>query len=169
MYDSNTPHLETLPGKWGDGKTLHRFQRLLVLRCIRLDFVVPGTQEYVVAEMGRKFVEPPSFSAEISFAESSAFTPLVFILSKGQDISGIVDDFAKKMGFDPMQGRLSSISLGQGQGSKAVQLLKKAKDEGTWVLLHNCHLMSYPHTKMNHFTNQNPKKLPHLTKWHLLP
>lgn len=142
MYDSNSPHEETLPGKWGDGVTLHRFQRLLVLKCIRLDFLVPATQAYVVAEMGQKFVEPPAFSAEISFADSAAYVPLVFILSKGQDITSIVDDFAKKMGFDPLQGRLNSISLGQGQDSKAVQLMKKAKDEGTWVLLHNCHLMS---------------------------
>jgi dynein heavy chain len=142
MYESNEPHLEILPGKWGEDGTLTGFQKLLVLRCVRLDFVVPGTQKYVVAEMGQKFVEPPAFSAEISFAGSAPYVPLVFILSKGQDVSSIVDAFAKKMGFDPLQGRLSSISLGQGQDTKAVQLIKVAKDEGTWVFLHNCHLMS---------------------------
>ena len=142
MQDSNTPHQEKLPGKWGEEGVLTIFQRLLILRCIRIDFLVPGTQQYVVLEMGQKFVEPPAFSLEVSFAESAAHKPLVFILSKGADISAAVDDFARKMGFDPMAGRLKSISLGQGQDTKAVALLKIAKDEGTWVLLHNCHLMS---------------------------
>eukprot|EP01051_Picozoa_sp_SAG22_P003762 SAG22_NODE_187_length_15860_cov_44.770446_20_plen_149_part_00 len=61
MQDSNTPHLETLPGKWGEDGVLTSFQRLLILRCIRIDFLVPGTQLYVVEQMGQKFVEPPAF------------------------------------------------------------------------------------------------------------
>ena len=145
MYDSNEPHTETLPGWWGDqtdGKdNLSLFQKLLVLRCVRVDFVVPATQNYVVVEMGQKFVEPPGFSLEVSFQDSTCYKPMIFILTIGQDISASVDEFATKMGFDPLQGRLQSISLGQGQDIKAVEMIRVAKDEGTWVLLHNCHLL----------------------------
>jgi dynein heavy chain len=35
---------------------------------------------------------------------------------------------------------MSVISLGQGQGAKAEKLIKKAKVDGNWVLLTNCHL-----------------------------
>jgi dynein heavy chain len=35
---------------------------------------------------------------------------------------------------------LETISLGQGQGKKAQALIERAKIEGTWVLLNNCHL-----------------------------
>ena len=141
MYESNAPHEETLPGKWGEEGVLSRFQRLLILRCVRVDFVVPAVQDYVRIEMGKKFVEPPAFSLDISFADSLAFKPMIFILTIGQDISLAVDEFAAKMGFDPLQGRLQSISLGQGQDIKAIEMIRVAKDAGTWVLLHNCHLL----------------------------
>lgn len=35
---------------------------------------------------------------------------------------------------------LSVISLGQGQGKKAEKLITRAKSDGSWVLLTNCHL-----------------------------
>ncbi len=35
---------------------------------------------------------------------------------------------------------LETISLGQGQGKKAAILIERAKNDGAWVLLSNCHL-----------------------------
>lgn len=46
-------------------------------------------------------------------------------------------NFAKTKGvFETLKG----ISLGQGQGVVALELIRKAKIEGNWVLLQNCHL-----------------------------
>lgn len=36
--------------------------------------------------------------------------------------------------------QLAVISLGQGQGPKATKLINRAKADGSWVLLTNCHL-----------------------------
>jgi dynein heavy chain len=38
--------------------------------------------------------------------------------------------------------RLFPISLGQGQGKKAVKLMAEATKAGDWVMLQNCHLAS---------------------------
>ena len=39
-----------------------------------------------------------------------------------------------------MEKRTESISLGQGQGPKAQDLVKNGELKGTWILLQNCHL-----------------------------
>ena len=45
--------------------------------------------------------------------------------------------FAEQRG---VAGQVTFISLGQGQGVKAVQLIQRALKEGQWVVLQNCHL-----------------------------
>lgn len=61
VQDSHNPHLAMLPEEWGgggyDGK-LGVFQRLLVLRALRPDKLVPGIVSYVIDIMGKEYVEP---------------------------------------------------------------------------------------------------------------
>lgn len=44
-----------------------------------------------------------------------------------------------------LQCRLSSISLGQGQGPKAAAMIQEGLAKGNWVLLQVQHQLAYSH------------------------
>ncbi|VEL10208.1 unnamed protein product [Protopolystoma xenopodis] len=100
--------------------------------------IVPGVTNYVKEKLGRKFVEPPPFDLARSYQDSSSSAPLIFILSPGADPTMALLKFATDKGFGG--SRFHSISLGQGQGPVAAKMIAQAKQEGSWVLLQNCHL-----------------------------
>ncbi|KAF8071068.1 Dnah1 [Scenedesmus sp. PABB004] len=116
---------------------LSRFQRLLLLRCLRPDRVLSGVQEFVAAELGPRFVEPPPFDLAACFKESSATTPLVFVLSPGADPMADLLKLAEQLKFSR---KFEKVSLGQGQGPHAERLLELGMERGLWVCLQNCHL-----------------------------
>merc|ERR1711871_1526875 len=68
VYDSNTPHEEMYPGKWNDAITFHK---LMILRCIRPDKVVPMTVAFLTEKMGRRYVDPPPFNLQDCYNDSS--------------------------------------------------------------------------------------------------
>ena len=68
--------------------------RLILVRCLRPDKLVPATAAYVSATLGPAFTEPPPFDLPGSFAEASVTSPLVFILSPGSDPTGVIIKFA---------------------------------------------------------------------------
>ena len=85
--------------------------------------------------MGAYFDEIKTTTLEVIFSTSDYKTPVIFILSTGADPTSSLLKYAAEKG-----RQLSVISLGQGQGKKAEKLILKAKAEGNWVLLTNCHL-----------------------------
>merc|ERR1711959_745404 len=134
-FDCVEPHVQTLPDKWND--CLNSFQKLCVLRCLRVDKVTDGVMAYVIEKMGQRFIEPPPFNLANCYKDSSNLTPLVFILSKGSDPTKAFNIFCTEMKFNR---KVQSLSLGQGQGPKATTMIEEATAKGAWVYLQNCHL-----------------------------
>lgn len=50
LYDSREPHLAKLPAPWDTD--LSEFQRIIVMRCIRPDKIVPLITDFVKAKLG---------------------------------------------------------------------------------------------------------------------
>lgn len=114
---------------------LHKFEKLVLLRALRPDKVVPGMQKYVISVMGRKYVEPQAFKLEPIFMDSEASVPLIFILSPGADPMANLLKFAEEKA-----KRVEAVSLGQGQGPVAESWIRQGIRDGFWVVLQNCHL-----------------------------
>ncbi|XP_075982332.1 dynein axonemal heavy chain 1-like [Anticarsia gemmatalis] len=132
-YDSLSPHKLPYP----KDNQLDSFQKLLVLKCLRPDKLIPGLQDYVVTGLGARFVEPQPADLAALYAESDPLAPIIFVLSTGTDPAADLMKFADKM---KMGKRFESISLGQGQGPLAEAMMKIGCDFGNWVFFQNCHL-----------------------------
>jgi dynein heavy chain len=82
VYDSTEPYNEKFPGEWDN---LKGFPRICIIRCIRPDKIIPMVQNFVRAELGQKYIEPPPFDLARSYSDSLNTSPLVFVLSPGGD------------------------------------------------------------------------------------
>jgi dynein heavy chain len=132
MYEHPNPDQWEFPA---DATMLNGFRRLLVMRAIRPDKLVPAVSRFIVEFIGEKYVKPPSFDLASIFLESRATTPLIFVLSAGSDPLKALLKFAETKNKRP-----DPISLGQGQGEKAQKQIEAALKTGDWVILQNCHL-----------------------------
>lgn len=121
LYDALDPVFQDLPSPW-DRTLSSEFLRLQLVRVLRPDKLVPGMQRFVSATMGRQFVEPPAFDLSACLADSTATSPLIFVLSPGSDPMSALLAQA-----EAQRAAVETISLGQGQGPKAEALVGKAK------------------------------------------
>uniref|UniRef100_A0A7N5K2X3 Dynein axonemal heavy chain 3 n=1 Tax=Ailuropoda melanoleuca TaxID=9646 RepID=A0A7N5K2X3_AILME len=135
IYDSTWPHEENFPGSW---KFLKGLERMVILRCLRPDKIIPAIREFIAEHMGDMYIEAPTFDLQGSYNDSSCCVPLIFVLSPGADPMAGLLKFADDLGMGG--ARTQTISLGQGQGSIAAKMINTAITDGTWVVLQNCHL-----------------------------
>uniref|UniRef100_A0A8C2VP56 Dynein axonemal heavy chain 3 n=1 Tax=Chinchilla lanigera TaxID=34839 RepID=A0A8C2VP56_CHILA len=135
IYDSTWPHEETFPEPW---KLLEGLDRLVILRCLRPDKMIPAIRDFIAEYMGSVYIEAPTFDLQGSYNDSSCCAPLIFVLSPSADPMAGLLKFADDLGMGG--AKTQTISLGQGQGPIAAKMINTAVKDGTWVVLQNCHL-----------------------------
>jgi dynein heavy chain len=135
LFDDVNAHSFALAGDWASKCT--PLERLVVTRCLRVDKVMHGVQDFIAHYIGERYVVPPQFNLADAYKDSDNTTPLIFIISPGSDPMSDLLKFAEQM---RMGKKLDKVSLGQGQGPRAAEMVKDGMERGTWVLLQNCHL-----------------------------
>lgn len=107
----DTPETEELPCDYG--AQLTSFERLMLLRCFRIDRVYCGIINYIVDIMGERYITPPHVSFDMIFEESTPTMPVVFVLSPGSDPTAELMKLADRYGYGA--GKFRHLSLGQSQ------------------------------------------------------
>ena len=89
------------------------FEKLMLIRCFRVDRVYRSVVNYIAEIMGEEYITPPHVSFELIFEQSTPTMPVIFILSPGSDPSSELMKLADKYGCGG--GKFKYLSLGQGQ------------------------------------------------------
>ena len=110
------------------------FESLLVLRCLRIDRVTVAVTRYVISVMGEKYVQPPVLDYSNIYKQSTAQTPIIFVLSPGADPAFDIFKLGNQMGFKP-GSKLKYMALGQGMGPKAREFIETGSTRGLWIML----------------------------------
>jgi dynein heavy chain len=108
-FDSDSPERGEFPFKI----ELNPFQRLMLLRCFRVDRVYLAVTDYVATIMSEQFVTPPVISFESIWEQSTTQSPIVFILSPGSDPTTDLLKLAERSNFGV--NRVKLLAMGQGQ------------------------------------------------------
>ncbi|XP_050446950.1 dynein beta chain, ciliary-like [Cataglyphis hispanica] len=138
FVESETPEREKFPQEW---KNKTAFQRLCMMRCLRLDRMVYAIRCFVEEKLGGKFIEFRMQPFEKSYEETGANTPVFFILSPGVDPLKDVEKLGRRLGFTFDAQNFHNVSLGQGQEPVAENSMDISARNGHWVILQNIHLV----------------------------
>jgi dynein heavy chain len=104
---------------------------------VQEDKLISLIRNFVRSSLGELFTISPLFDLKGSFEDSTCTTPIIFVLSPGADPIVYLISLAKEKDF---YNRLKILSLGQGQGDIAKEMIKTGRRNGDWVCLCNCHL-----------------------------
>lgn len=96
--------------------------------------------QYVMQVLGPQYVRPPLLDYAAIHRQSTALTPVVFVLSPGADPAYDLFRLGEQLGFKA-GGKLKYLALGQGMGPRAQEAVETGAARGLWIMLQNCHLL----------------------------
>ncbi|XP_020293197.1 cytoplasmic dynein 2 heavy chain 1 [Pseudomyrmex gracilis] len=126
--------LKDTSGIFADSE-LSPFQKVLVLKALRPDYLHTALSKYAAKQLGLKNLAPPLWTLSAIAQEKEAY-PVLLLLSPGADPGPELGALATKHA----AAGFTEISLGQGHVAQAEQALETACRHGSWILLSNLQL-----------------------------
>lgn len=164
--EHNQPENILLPKPFNE--LLNDFEKLMLLRCFCQNRIIFAINNYVTKIMGEKYIIPPTIYFDAIYEQSKSQIPVIFLLSPGSDptsdiqkLSDRKNQHRKNGSENEDQKSLRILAMGQGQEKFALQALHTAQQQGTWLLLQNCHLLLS-------FLNELEKELETSSKSHVI-
>ena len=115
-YRKGDPEASELPAEWES--KCNELQRLILVRCLRPDRVIFAATTYVSNALGRKYVEPPVLDLAETLKDSTALSPLIFVLSAGVDPTDNLRKLATEKGMTSRWVRGEGLGVrGAGRGA----------------------------------------------------
>ncbi len=116
---------------------LSPLQKLLIVRALRPDRLLSALHAFACQILKLESLNPSLLDYQTLLQNISPQEPILFVTSTGTDPSQDLRDFAKQQ----KNQTFIQMSMGQGQGEKAIQALQEALEKGTWLYLQNLHLV----------------------------
>ena len=155
----NSMHAETMdmPGKF---KSVSRCQKLLILRALRPDRVIPFLKDWISEEFGSWFLVYQSHKTKDLLKKCGPSKPAIFLTNANTDIGCQLDQLIATANEAPMQG-ISDFCFGLGQDVQIVQAVHKAMQCSSWLLLRNVHMLHPKFSSvLNYLVNDSAPKHP---------
>ena len=108
------PYLSTLP----------HFAWIPLIRCLKPELATNTIRRYVLKSLGRYFVTPLIFSLKEVYEDSRYYTPMLIILTPGNDPMDQIKKLAQEKGCSYVP-----VSLGKGQGEKAKAIINNYRKD----------------------------------------
>ncbi len=90
-------------------ENLDTFSRMLILKVLNPTKLMLYIKHFIKNSLGSLFIESPAFDLTGSYTDSSATTPIIFVLSPGADPMVYLLNLAKEKEMDT---RIKILSLG---------------------------------------------------------
>lgn len=121
-YIATEPENTPLVSEWE--MNCNVFQKMLIIRSCRPDRISFCIANFIVQNLGQRFVEPPVLDLKSVLDDSIAQTPLIFVLSPGVDPTSSLMQLVDSQ---EMTKHFMTLSLGQGQAPIATRLFSSKK------------------------------------------
>lgn len=138
-FNHNAPETQEIPGSIGESIRQDKNQAFIefcLIRSLKPDRTVVAANKFIKKILkDKRFVETPPEDISSLVNKSTEREPILYLLSEGADPTSSIRAYAQKH-----KKVLTPVSLGEGQGEKAEQIIKEYMPVGNWILLQNCHL-----------------------------